>query len=142
MRKITSNQIQKFLLFALPSFWTLAVLFIVLVIWNEGFIPDLIPVTLVSIAIIVTAILLAQKYYWICLPMIALGIYIALQDDQFVGHILQLFGTYMILHYLVCGVYVYKNRKKDGGTEHSGDKTLVAIVCIAIIFAFSLHLFG
>ena len=142
MRKITSNQIPKFLLFALPSFWTLAVLFIVLVIWNEGFIPDLIPVTLVSIAIIVTAILLAQKYYWICLPMIALGIYIALQDDQFVGHILQLFGTYMILHYLVCGVYVYKNRKKDGGTEHSGDKTLVVIVCITIIFAFSLHLFG
>ena len=142
MRKITSNQIQKFLLFALPSFWTLAVLFIVLVIWNEGFIPDLIPVTLVSIAIIVTAILLAQKYYWICLPMIALGIYIALQDDQFVGHILQLFGTYMILHYLVCGVYVYKNRKKDGGTEHSGDKTLVTIVFITIIFAFSLRLFG
>ena len=142
MRKITSNQIQKFLLFALPSFWTLAVLFIVLVIWNEGFIPDLIPVTLVSIAIIVTAILLVQKYYWICLPMIALGIYIALQDDQFVGHILQLFGTYMILHYLVCGVYVYKNRKKDGGTEHSGDKALVAIVCITIIFAFSLRLFG
>ena len=142
MRKITSNQIQKFLLFALPSFWTLAVVFIVLVIWNEGFIPDLIPVTLVSIAIIVTAILLAQKYYWICLPMIALGIYIALQDDQFVGHILQLFGTYMILHYLVCGVYVYKNRKKDGGTEHSGDKTLVTIVFITIIFAFSLRLFG
>ena len=139
---MTSNQIQKFLLFALPSFWTLAVLFIVLVIWNEGFIPDLIPVTLVSIAIIVTAILLAQKYYWICLPMIALGIYIALQDDQFVGHILQLFGTYMILHYLVCGVYVYKNRKKDGGTEHSGDKALFAIVCITIIFAFSLLLFG
>lgn len=74
--------------------------------------------------------------------MIALGIYIALQDDQFVGHILQLFGTYMALHYLVCGVYVYKNRKKDGGTERSGDKALVAIVCITIIFAFSLRLFG
>jgi len=142
MRKIASNQIQKFLLFALPSFWTLTVLFIVLAIWNEGFIPDLIPVTLMSIAIIVTAILLVQKYYWICLPMIAFGIYIALQDDQFVGHILQFFGAYIILHYLACGVYVYKNRKKDGGAEHSGDNALVAIVCITIIFAFSLLLFG
>jgi len=142
MRKIASNQIQKFLLFALPSFWTLTVLFIVLAIWNEGFIPDLIPVTLMSIAIIVTAILLVQKYYWICLPMIALGIYIALQDDQFVGHILQFFGAYIILHYLACGVYVYKNRKKEGGTGHSGDKESIAIVGITIIFTFFLLLFG
>lgn len=140
--KKMSNQIQRFLLFAFPSFCTLAVLFIVLVIWREGFIPDLIPVTLVSIAIIVTAILLVKKYYWICLPMIALGICIALQDDQFVGHILRLFGAYMILHYLACGVYVYKNRKKDGGTGHREDKALVAIVCITIFFAFSLLLFG
>ena len=142
MRKITPNQIQKILLFALPSFWTLAVLFIVLIIWNEGFVSDLIPVMLVSIAIIVTAILLVRKYYWICFPMIALGIYIALHDDQFVGHILQSFGAYMILHYLACGVHVYKTRKKDGSTEHSGDKSLIAIVCITIIFAFSLLLFG
>ena len=143
MKKPTSNQTPKFLLFALPSFWPLAVLFITVGIWKTKISnPDVIAVALVSIAIIVAAILLVRKYYWICLPMIALGIYIALQDDQFVGHILRLFGTYMILHYLVCGVYVYKNRKKDGGTEHSGDKALVAIVCITIIFALSLLLFG
>lgn len=142
MRKITLNQIQNVLLFALPSFWTLAVLFIVLIIWNEGFIPDLIPVMLVSIAIIVTAILLVQKYYWICMPMIALGAYIALHDDQHVGHILRAFGAYMILHYLACGVYVYTGRKKDGSGGRSGNKSLVAIVCITIIFAFSLLLFG
>lgn len=143
MKKPTSNQIPQFLLFALPSFWTLAVLFITVGIWKTKISnPDVIAVALVSIAIIVSAILLVQKYYWICLPMIALGIYILLQDDQFVGHILQFFGAYMILHYLVCGVYVYKNRKIDWGTGHSGDKALVAIVCITIIFAFSLLLFG
>ena len=143
MKKPTSNQIPEFLLFAIPSFWTLAVLFITVGIWKTKISnPDVIAVALVSIAIIVAAILFVQKYYWICLPMIALGIYIALQDDQFVGHILQLFGAYIILHYLVCGVYGYKSRKKDGGTEHSGDKAFIAIACITIIFAALLLLFG
>ena len=126
------------MLFALPSFWTLALLFIVLVFMNRGFIPDLIPVTLVSAAIIVAAILLAKKNYWICLPMIALGIYIALQQDQHFGLIFCFFGVYMVLHYLVCGLHVYRNRKKDGGSEHGGDKIMVALAYMAIVFAFSL----
>ncbi|MCI9156102.1 MAG: hypothetical protein HFF44_04055 [Lawsonibacter sp.] len=110
MRKIASEQILKFLLFASPCYWTLTVIFIAFVIWRVGLSePDLIPVALVSIAIIIAAILLVKKYYWICLPMIALGVYIALQDDQFVGHIFHSYGAYLILHYLVCGIYsVYK----------------------------------
>lgn len=138
MRRIATNQIPTFLLFALPSFWTLALLFIVLVLMKKGFIPDLIPVTLVSVAIMVAAILLVKKYYWICLPMIGFGIYIALQQDQHFGLIFRFFGVYMILHYLVCGVHVYRNRKNDGGSERRGDKAMVALAYMAIVFAFSL----
>ena len=118
MKKPTSDQTTKFLLFAFPCYWTFAVLFIVLVIWKVGLNePDLIPVALVSVAIIIAAILLVKKYYWISLPMIVLGIYIALQDAQFVGHILRFFGIYLILHYVVCGVYVYKSRKKKSNPQ-------------------------
>lgn len=86
MRKPTVEQAGKFMLFASPCYWTLAVLFIVLVIWKVGFSePDLIPVTLVSIAVIAAAVLLTKKYYWISLPMIALGVYIATREDQFLN---------------------------------------------------------
>jgi len=142
MRRITSNQIPAFLLFALPSFWTLAVLFIVLIIWKEGFIPDLIPVILVTIAIIVAAVLLVKKYGWICLPMIALGIYIALQQDQHFGLIFLLFGIYMMLHYAACGVHLYVNRKKDGETGLRVDYAMVAIAYMPILFVFSILVWG
>lgn len=142
MRKISSNQIPTVLLFALPSFWTLAVLFIVLVIWNKGFISDLIPVTLVSIAIIVAAILLVKRYGWICLLMIALGIYIALQQDQHFGLIFRFFGIYMMLHYAACGLHLYINRKKEGETGRTVDYAMVAIAYMPILFAFSILVWG
>lgn len=114
MKKLSTGQVGKFLLFSSPCYWTCAVLFIVLVIWKVGLRePDLIPVVLVSLAIIVAGILLVKDYYWISFPMIGLGIYIALQDDQFVGHILHLFGAYIIVHYVICGVYVYMHKKRE-----------------------------
>lgn len=137
MRRIT-NQIPTFLLFAMPSFWTLAVFYIVFVLMKKGFISDLIPVTLVSIAIIVAAILLVKRYGWICLPMIALGIYIALQQDQHFGLIFRFFGIYMVLHYAACGVHLYINRKKEGETGRTVDYAMVAIAYMPILFAFSI----
>lgn len=138
MRRISSNQIPTILLFALPSFWTLTVWFIVLVLMKKGFIPDLIPVTLVSIAIIAAAVLLVKGYGWICLPMIALGIYIALQQDQHFGLIFRFFGIYMMLHYAACGVHLYINRKKGGETGRRIDYAMVAIAYMPILFAFSI----
>ena len=139
MKQPTSDPITKVCLFALPSLWPMAVFFIVLVIWREGFLFDLIPVTLAGIAMIVAAILLMKNHDWVCLPMIVLGIYIASQADPFVGHILRLFDTYMILHYLACGVYVYQNRRGAGPGEA---KALAAIIWITLIFTLSLLLFG
>ena len=89
---------------------------IALAIWKVGLNePDLIPLARVSIAIIVAAIFLVKKYYWISLPMVLLGVYIfsALQNDQHFGHIFQLYGAYLILHYSACCIYVFKNRKKE-----------------------------
>ena len=122
----------------MPSFWTLAVFFIVFVLMKKGFIPDLIPVTFVSVSIIVAAMLLVKKYYWICVPMIALGIYIALQQDQHFGLIFCFFGIYMMLHYVACGVHLYVNRKKEGETGRTVDYAMVAIAYMPILFAFSI----
>lgn len=116
MKKPTSDQIGRFILFALPSFWTLAVLFIVLVIWRGDFLEsDMLPVLLVTIAIITAAVLLVKKQSRICWPMIVLGIYIALLDDQFAGHLFRFYGIYLIVHYAVSGVYVHRCRKKERG---------------------------
>ena len=116
MKKPTSVQISKFVLFASPCYWLLALMFIALVIWKVGFNePDLIPIVWVSIAIIVAAIFLLKKYYWISLPMVLLGVYIflVLQNDQYFGHIFQLYGAYLILHYSACGLYVFRNKEKE-----------------------------
>lgn len=113
MKKPTSTHVTQFCLFAFPCYWTLAVLFITVGIWKTKISnSDVIAVALVSVAIIVAAILLVKKYYWISLPMISLSIYIALQDDQHVGYILHFFGVYLLLHYLGCGIYTFMSRKK------------------------------
>ena len=111
MKRINYSRI---ILFAFPCYWTLAVIFIALFFWKVGLNePDLIPLGCVSIAIIIAAILLENKHYWICIPMIALGLYIASLEDQHVGHIFQLFGSYLVLHYIMCGVYKYRKRGEE-----------------------------
>lgn len=116
MKRPASDHVERFIIFASPCYWTLAVILIALAVWKVGFDePDLIPLVWVSIAIIAAAILLVKKYDWVCLPMMGLGVYIALQDDQFVGAIFHYYGIYLILHYLVCGVCVFRGKKRDGG---------------------------
>lgn len=106
--------ISKTILFAFPCYWTLTVIFIALFFWKVGLNePDLIPLALISIAIIVAAIMLAKGYYGACIPMIALGLYIALHTDQHVGHLFHLYGAYLILHYAACGMYVFRNKRKE-----------------------------
>ena len=103
----------KFCLFAFLCYWTLAVLYVAVGIWKTPIHnPDVIAVMSVSAAIIIAAIFLVKKRDWVCLPMVALGIYIALQDDQRVGYILHFFGIYLVLHYLSCGVYAFRRRKE------------------------------
>ena len=93
-------------------------MFIVLVIWRGDFLAsDMLPVSLVTASIIGTAILLMKKQSWVCLPMIVLGIRIALLDDQFAGHIFRLYGIYLIVHYAVCGVYLHREQRNGGDNE-------------------------
>lgn len=132
------NQMPTILLFALPSFWPLVVLFLVLAIWKKGFIPDLIPVTIVTVAIITAAVFLAKGYGRISLPMMALGLYIALQQDQHFGLIFCFFGIYMMLHYAACGVHILINKKKGEESEHKMDFAMAAIACLPMLFAFSI----
>lgn len=116
MKKATSEQLSEFVIFASPCYWLLALMVIALAIWKVGFHePDLLSLAWVSIAIIVAAIFLVKRYYWISFPMVLLGVYIfyALQHDQHFGHIFQLYGAYLILHYSACFIYVFKNRKKS-----------------------------
>lgn len=114
MKKFTSEQISKAVLFAFPCYWSLALWFIVVLFWKTSPLhPDVVAVALVSIANIVAGILLAKKYYWASIPMIILGAYIAwsLYNEQFMGHIFLFYGVYVMVHYLICGIYVYKKRK-------------------------------
>jgi len=115
MKKPTSDQIGRFILFAFPSFGTLALMFIVLVIWRGDFLKsDMLPVLLVTIAIITAAVLLMKRQIWVCLPMIVLGIRIALLDDQFIGPLFRFYGIYLIVHYAVCGVILHRCLRKGG----------------------------
>ena len=113
MKKPDEGKLLKFLLFAFPCYWTCAALWIATVCWKTSLLhPDVIAVALVSVGIITAAVLLMKQCYWISPLMVVLGLYIALQEDQFVGDIFRLYGAYLILHYLVCGVYVYRRRKR------------------------------
>lgn len=128
MQKFSPTQMSRFFLFALPSFWLLAILFLALVVWNVGFAdPDLIPIVFVSIAILISAAFLTKRRTWFCFPMILIGIYIffTTQNDQHIGYIVPLYGIYLVLHYLVCWIYLRKHEAS-------------AILCITILFAFSI----
>jgi len=112
MKKPEPEQISKFILFAFPCYWTFALLFIALAIWKVGVTePDLVPVVLISIAVITAAAFLVNGRYFVTFPMMALGAYIALMRDQHAEGIFRLFGIYLILHYAICLFYVIKSTK-------------------------------
>jgi len=113
MKKPTQHQMGEYILFAFPAYLPLVLSIVAIFVWktplNEPFLRLLL---LFNAAILVSAFLLMKKCWWISLPMIALGIYIALQNDQHVGHLLQLFGCYLVLHYAGWGIYVYRKGNK------------------------------
>ena len=114
MKRISSEQVTRFILFASPSYWTLALLFIVLAVWKTPINdPDVISVILLSAAIIIAAVFLTRSHYWISFLMTAFGILIMLQNDQHIGEVFTFYGLYLIVHYAMCGIYVYKSRKKE-----------------------------
>lgn len=109
IRKIQSETIVKFVLLAFPAYWTLILPFIVLVVWGESIMhPDILAVALVSAAIIAAAVFLMKKHAWVSIPMVLLGIYIATRTDQFLEDLFRFFGAYLVLHYVICGVWVHK----------------------------------
>lgn len=115
MREIDTIKIAKFLLFAFPCYWSLALIFIATGIWKVSLSdPDLMAVIWLTGVIIAAAFLLAKKLFWVSFPMILLGAYIMLmlKEDQHFGVLGQLYGIYIIVHYLLCGIYVFKKSKE------------------------------
>lgn len=105
------DKLAEFAFYAFPSYWTLALTFVVVFIWKTPLTdPDLLSLIAVSAAILVAAFLLMKKRWWTVFPMIALSVFIALRKDGFTDDIFLLFGAYMILHYTVCGIHVYRHR--------------------------------
>ena len=45
---------------------------------------------------------------WVCLPMILLGVFIAMQNDQFARDLFRFYGAYLILHYIGCWIYLHR----------------------------------
>ena len=137
MKKLSPAQVSRFFLFALPSFWLLAILFLALVVWNVGFAePDLIPIVLVCIAILISAASLTKKRNLVCFPIILIGIYIffTTQNDQHIGYIVPLYGIYLVLHYFVCWMFLQKHE----ASVHKEDWFASTLLFITIIFAFSI----
>lgn len=85
-------------------------MFIAIVFWKAGLnAPGLLSLVLVSAAIIVAAFLLEKGVYWVSFPMMALGGYIlyALQHGDPFGQVflLEEYGPYLIIHYLVLSMW-------------------------------------
>lgn len=116
MKKTISDQIAKFVLFSFPCYGILALVFIALVVWGVPLNnPDVISFAAVSAVILIAGVFLIMNHHWISIPMILLGAYIFCvgKDDQHFGLIFQVYGAYLILHFLFCFVYVIKKRKKE-----------------------------
>ncbi len=116
MKKPTQHQIGEFLLFAFPAYLPLVLSVVAIFIWktplNE---PFLVLLLLFNAVVVLSAVFLVKKRWWISLPLIALGIYIAMQNDQHIP--LQPFGCYLILHYVVWGLYAYKTKGNPSELE-------------------------
>ena len=129
MKKPTQRQIGEFLLFAFPAYLPLVLM---IAIWNRHFSLLLL---LFNATVLLSAVLLAKKRWWISLPMLALGIYIALQNDQHIPF--QPFGCYLILHYTAWGLYAYKTK---GNPSELEEKIFFSCgVATAVFFIFLLY---
>ena len=113
LKKLTLHQKNQFFIFIAPSYLILALIFIALAIWKVGLDElDLIPLAWTVVANIVASILLVKKQYWIGIVMVLFGVYVIFQGQnyQFTGHAFIFYGSYLIVHYSACTLYVFKNR--------------------------------
>lgn len=111
MKKPTQHQVGAFILYAFPAYLPL-VLAVALIFGLHMPLtdPDLLIVLLLNGAIFLAAVLMVKGKWWICPPMLALGICLAMQTDQHIP--IGPFGWYLILHYAAWGIYVYRKGKK------------------------------
>ena len=115
MKRPTQHQVGAFMLYAFPAYWPMVLWTVAVFIWHTPFTdPEFIRLTLFNAAVFVAAVLMVKKRWWVCLPMIAFGAYLAIvpRDDAYTERLLLAFGCYLILHYAAWGVYVYREGKK------------------------------
>ena len=132
MKRSTSRQTGEFLLFAFPALLPLILLVVAIFILKTP-LNSLLLLLLFNAAVLLSAVLLVKKHWWISLPMLALGIYIALQKDQHIPF--QPFGCYLILHYAAWGLYTYKTKQ-----DISEQKEKILFYCGAATAVFFLYL--
>ena len=105
-----------FILYAFPAYLPLVLAVVAIFGMHTPLTdPDLIFVLLLNGAIFLAAVLMVKGKWWICLPMLALGIFLAMQYNQHIP--LQPFGYYLILHYAAWGVYTYRVGKNPSERE-------------------------
>ena len=111
MKKLTAQQIAIFLLFAFPAYAPAAVMLIAVTVWKVSLLHhDILLLMLVIAVIFAAAALLMKKRCFITVPMFVLGGYIAvsLANEQHFGGVLKFYGIWLMLHYLVCFIYMLK----------------------------------
>ncbi len=109
------KQALRFLFFIFPSY--LIIVFIGYCLsqgaelWSE---PAFVPLTLIVLGNLLTGIFLVKRQYWFSAFMIALGIYLVCTSKNyaFIFEIVALYGAYLIAHFSLCALYVFRIRNK------------------------------
>lgn len=110
MKKPTHHQVGSFILYAFPAYLPLVLSVVAICVLKTPLTePFLILLLLFNTAVLLAAVLLVKRRWWISLPMLALGMVIAMQYDQHIP--LQPFGWWLVLHYAAWGLYTYKTRR-------------------------------
>lgn len=80
-------------------------------VWSESAFA---PLTLIVIGNIITGIFLIKKQYWFSIFIILYGVYLVCtsKNHPFIFEVISLYGAYLIAHFSLCSLYVFKNRKK------------------------------
>lgn len=103
-----------FLIFIYPSYFILSVfgfglLKIGKALWHE---LNLIALLTLFFGTILTGIFLIKKKYWVSILMVVLGIYLIAtkQNNNLIPIASALYGYYLIIHFSICALYVYKKK--------------------------------
>lgn len=115
MNSCKTKKALQFLIFIFPCYFIIAFIGYCLTqgaeLWSE---PAFVPLAGIVIASIITGVFLVKRQYWFSVFMIALGVYFvcAGKNHAFIFEVVMLYGAYLIAHFSLCALYVFRNRNK------------------------------